>query len=512
MKISERLKIAITIVISYLFILLFTYAAANKLLDFQNFTQQLGQSPLLSSFAGQLAWAVPVAELIIVTLLLIPKYRYAGLIASFILMLIFTVYIYIILNHSVFVPCSCGGILEKMTWKEHLVFNIGFLLLATMAIAFQIQVKKENKFQAIGYITALSSFGIGILIVLFVLSENIVRYHNKFIRRLSNAPVTKLHVTDLPFNSYYFSGVNDTTIYLGNTTSQLLLTELDTDGGILKENHITLSNNNLPFRSVTVKVRPPYFYVYDGMIPCVFRGKIKDWNAQLYNSGTEYFSFAEPVDSATFAVRTQKRVTGESIIGKFGLFSHTPTVLNKSLLQKQIDGVFDTDGILMFSAGLNRILYLYAYRNQYIVADPDLQIDFKGNTIDTITKANITLAHIENRNANKLANQPLLVNKTAAVFKNLLFVNSNLPGRYESLEMWKKASIIDVYDISANSYLESFYVYDIDGKKIRNIIVHKDKLFAMIGNHVVKYKINSILTNHYKSTTASPRHNNLLAK
>jgi hypothetical protein len=491
---------------------LFVYAAANKVLDFQNFTQQLGQSPLLSAFAEQLAWVVPTVELMIVAFLIIPKFRYIAFVAAFVLMLMFTIYIYIILNHSVFVPCSCGGILEKLTWKEHLIFNIVFVVLAAIAVGFQIQEKKINKFIALGYITTLSLLGTGVLIVLFVLSENIVRYHNKFVRRLSNAPVTKLATIKLPYNSYYFSGADDTTVYLGNTTSQLLLTELNTKRGNIQEHRITLNKIDFPFRSVTLKVRPPYFYVYDGMVPCVFRGKLNNWKAQLYNSGTEYFSFAEPVDSTALLVRTQKRITGESILGKFGLLSNTPTILNKQLLEKQIDGVFDTDGMLLFSAGLNRMLYLYAYRNQYIVTNTNLQLDFKGNTIDTITKANIKLTHIENHNANKLARQPLLVNKTAAVYNNLLFVNSNLPGKYESLEMWKKASIIDVYDIASNSYLESFYVYNSNGKKLRNMIVHKDKLFAMIDNQVVEYKLNSILTKHYKDTIAAQRHNNLLAK
>ena len=485
-----------------LLILLFVYAAANKLIDYQNFTQQLGQSPLLSAFAGYMAWAVPAVELLIVLLLALPKFRYAGLVASFVLMLLFTVYIYIILNHSVFVPCSCGGILEKLTWREHLVFNLVFVLLAAVAVGLQVRATGTSRLKAGGTVALLSVIGVGMLIVLFAISENTHRYHNKFVRRLSNTPATKLQMTTLPFNSYYFAGADKNTLYLGNTTSQLLLAEVDLKSGAVKEGHIALDDTSLPFRSVTIRVQPPYFYVFDGMVPCVFRGTIDDRKAYRCKSGSEYFSFAEPIDSVSMAVRTQKRGTGESILGKVGLFSDT-TLLNKSLLQKQIDGVFDTDGMLMYDWQLHKIIYLYAYRNEYVIADPDLRETGRGNTIDTVTKAQVAIANIKNRHANKLARNPLLVNKAAAVYDNLLFVNAGLPGQYESLDMWKKASIIDVYDISTNSYLESFYIFDIDGKKARNLIVNGDRMFAMIGNHIVHYKLNQILTKHYSTRKAA---------
>ncbi|MEG0917288.1 MAG: hypothetical protein RSF68_09775, partial [Myroides sp.] len=45
----------------------------------------------------------------------------------------FTVYIFLILNYSPFVPCSCGGVLEDLGWWEHLWFN-GVVCLVTVFI------------------------------------------------------------------------------------------------------------------------------------------------------------------------------------------------------------------------------------------------------------------------------------------------------------------------------------------------------------------------------------------
>lgn len=496
--------------ICYLYVLLFVYAAANKILDFQNFRQQLGQSPLLSAFADPVAWAVPITEFAIVILLVVPKFRFWGLVSSFVLMLMFTVYIYIILHHSVFVPCSCGGILEKMDWQEHMAFNAGFVLLALLAIALHPEpsLKRKKNLLIVG---GSSIGGIAVVIILFLMSENIHSYHNKFVRRLSSSPITKTMDFDLKLRSYYFAGADESNIYLGNTTSQLLMTVVDTALNKTTTHRIALDSTDLPFRSLTIKVAAPYFYIYDGSVPCIFRGSVKDWKAKLYKSGTEYFSFAVPIDSSAMAVRVQQRGKGESVIGRVDLLSNKTSV-NHKLLQKQIDGVFDTDGSLLYSSGMDRIVYLYAYRNQFTVADPDLSLDFRGNTIDTMANANIELVDLKERGERKFAKRPLLVNKRAAVYDNLLFVNSNIPGRYERLEMWKLASIVDVYDMPARRYLESFYIYDVDGRKMHDLIVHRDKLYALAGNRLISYKLQPLITRNYQNTLAGKPANNLLAK
>jgi hypothetical protein len=125
MRLSAAIKSKILDGICLLYVILFVYAAVSKLLDFENFRVQLGQSPLLSAFAGSIAWIVPILELLIAVFIVFKKCRLIGLFAAFSLMVMFTTYIYIILNYSSFVPCSCGGILEKMGWREH-IFLISF--------------------------------------------------------------------------------------------------------------------------------------------------------------------------------------------------------------------------------------------------------------------------------------------------------------------------------------------------------------------------------------------------
>jgi uncharacterized membrane protein YphA (DoxX/SURF4 family) len=122
-------------IISLLFVLLFLYTAVYKIIDFSNFRAVIGQSPLITRFAPYLAVGVPLVEIIISGLLVFSRWRIIGLCASFALMLVFTFYIIILLNLHSHLPCSCGGIIQDMSWQQHLVFNIVFLLLSLTGIA-----------------------------------------------------------------------------------------------------------------------------------------------------------------------------------------------------------------------------------------------------------------------------------------------------------------------------------------------------------------------------------------
>lgn len=75
MKLPTPAKSIILNSISLLYVVLFVYAAVSKLLDFENFQVQLGQSPLLSAFAGWVSWGVPITEILIAIALLFPRYR-----------------------------------------------------------------------------------------------------------------------------------------------------------------------------------------------------------------------------------------------------------------------------------------------------------------------------------------------------------------------------------------------------------------------------------------------------
>jgi uncharacterized membrane protein YphA (DoxX/SURF4 family) len=131
-------------IISLLFVLLFVYTAVSKFIDYQNFRAVIGQSPLITRIAGPLSIIVPVLEMIIAFLLVIPRYRLLGLLASFAIMVLFTTYIIVLLTLSEKVPCSCGGIISSMSWTQHLYFNILFTIIAFIGMFLQNMILRDG--------------------------------------------------------------------------------------------------------------------------------------------------------------------------------------------------------------------------------------------------------------------------------------------------------------------------------------------------------------------------------
>ena len=139
----KSLKIYIYPVIEFLLILLWIYAALSKLISFDEFKGQMYNQTFSRGISELLTYFLPPLELTAAVLLIPNRTKMAGLVLSLVLMSSFTVYISLVmLNFWARVPCSCGGILQKMGWKPHLWFNLFFL--ALIAIAINSKIKERS--------------------------------------------------------------------------------------------------------------------------------------------------------------------------------------------------------------------------------------------------------------------------------------------------------------------------------------------------------------------------------
>ncbi|WP_343693054.1 MauE/DoxX family redox-associated membrane protein [Chitinophaga sp.] len=125
--------------ISALLVFLFIYTSISKLLDYTAFNRQLSQSPFISRYANIISWALPLGELLIAGLLLINKTRLSGLYCSFFLLNLFTFYLTAMLRYSPYIPCSCGGVLQHLSWQAHIIFNAAFIILTTMGVLMHVK-------------------------------------------------------------------------------------------------------------------------------------------------------------------------------------------------------------------------------------------------------------------------------------------------------------------------------------------------------------------------------------
>lgn len=469
-----------------LFILLFVYAAVSKLLDHENFSLQLAQSLLLSAFATVIAWLVPLTEIAIAILLVIPRFRIFALYASFLLMVMFTGYIYIILNFTDFIPCSCGGVLEDLGWTEHLIFNIVFALLAALAIVMGGRKVFAGKLLILG---SLVIIGLGTVSLLYVFSENEMHRNNAFQRRYIPEPLELQKEISLDGNSYYIAGMDSRKIYLGNYNAPLYLDEVDIKTGTTSTFTVSLSNTTLPYRRVRIAVMAPYYYLGDGTVPILFRGRLQKGEAIPYYEDV-YFNHFTLADTSRIGLVSISANSGNTTLGIINnekqKLEHT---FNDSILREQVEGVIDADGSLLWNTRHQTFIYVYRYRNNFEVMDAQLNHLFTGRTIDTISKAILDLAYYEETGQYKLGAKSVVVNKSSATYGDYLFIESDRLGKFDDADLAEVASIIDVYNIDERTYAFSFYLYHDRDKKLTDLRVEGALLVSTFEETLRLYKL-----------------------
>lgn len=135
-------------IICFLLVLLFVYAAFSKLFNYGEFKSQLSSYPLLKESATAISILLPFTEIIIATMLMLNITRRTGMALSFIMMALFTAFIVYMLVFEKNLPCSCGGVLKQLTWKQHIAFNLIFLLMAFTGWMLE---RKNNNQEHIAY-------------------------------------------------------------------------------------------------------------------------------------------------------------------------------------------------------------------------------------------------------------------------------------------------------------------------------------------------------------------------
>ncbi len=130
--------------VSVLFtVVLFSYAAISKLINYEQSRNQMLNQVFPRDFAMLLTWAVPSVELINVLCLSFKRTVIVGLWFSLTLMISFTIYIILgLLNAFSRMPCSCGGILENMGWETHLFFNVACILIIIIGLILSIKERR----------------------------------------------------------------------------------------------------------------------------------------------------------------------------------------------------------------------------------------------------------------------------------------------------------------------------------------------------------------------------------
>lgn len=113
---------------------------------------------------------------------------------------------------------------------------------------------------------------------------------------------------------------------------------------------------------------------------------------------------------------------------------------------------------------------------------------YEGRTIDTTSTAKLKIAKVNSDNTLTLAEPPPIINRSCCTDGDYLFVQSALKADNEEQRVFRKASVIDVYNLAGGAYLFSFYIPHYKSARLHAFKVFGNKLYVIADNYLLTYR------------------------
>ena len=322
---------------------------------------------------------------------------------------------------------------------------------------------------------------------LYFYSEEFNKSKNHFIRFLPSHVVGSMRTIDLVFDSYYIAGLTDKYIYLGNTTAPTYLLRVDYQ---LRDSQVF--NLDLPNRfsreSLGNKISVDSSFVYvtnnkNGWYYC----ELPDNHFFTNNFHSQNIYTSLPLSRQSIVLKTWDSSFAKNILVKE---SNPPSssVSAPGVLEKQIDGVFCTDGLFDFNRDFSRLFYVYYYRNQFICTDTNLTVIYRATTIDTTAYAQIKIQKVSH-NKTMLSAPPHIVNRYLCSSGPYVFICSPQKAQNEDYSIFQLSDVIDVYRLSNGNYVSSFYLPRYNGNRLHDFKIQKKHAVALNGTFLSTYTL-----------------------
>lgn len=290
---------------------------------------------------------------------------------------------------------------------------------------------------------------------------------------------------------HYIAGLHGSTLYIADVFGQTNL--LSVNWGKL-DDPIDTVTIPISIKDSHIIVDSGGVYIADLNRFDIFRFQVN--NRSSFSDGVQvfdstFFVEAVPVRGEVFAIRTLNQSKEYVLALKLSL--KTSPIHSPGILEKQIDGLFCTDGMLHFNADLKQLVYVYYYRNEFICMDTSLHLRYRSKTIDGVERVQIRVAEIKSDQAMALASPPPIVNKKSHSSGDWLFIHSAIKARNESMSAFNQHDVLDIYDLRNGRYAGSFYLPRINGEKLRDFKVYGNRLVAIHGRVLTTFDLHRIV-------------------
>lgn len=348
---------------------------------------------------------------------------------------------------------------------------------------------KSQRYILLACVIVCSSF---LLMLYFAspLSQNLYRggFNRKFI---PNSNLKEVATLNLDKGSYYVAGQTANHVYLGKVLEPFKLIILDVKEAAIETAKLQIDNEKQLEKEpgFSIKIDSPYYFISNGVLPAIYRGKLNMWKAERFMPDSAFFVEAIPLSGNSFALRSNSTLSQQFELAKECKIDSPFFQFKYGLLKKQVDGYFCVEGSLHRSEDMQSLIYLYAYRNQFLVLDTNLNLMHEYHTIDTFSHAKVRVANIASKGYSTLAVPPTQININGIAFENKFIVQSNLMAKNEDQQEFESSSTFDIYELATGLYLQSFHIPDYNRMKVQDFTISDGRLIAVFGKNLVLYDL-----------------------
>lgn len=346
-----------------------------------------------------------------------------------------------------------------------------------------------NRRKKIILLFSLFLLSVSVVAALSILTQFLNRRKNNFIRRFPPHSVSLVQRLDIGHTGFYFAGLGPGHIYLANYADPGLVVSADYALRDTTHRRIHLQDTTKLIRKgLRTLVNFPHAYLTEGTTPSVLYSPLDSLNFQRLPVAQPRFNLAFGLSPSSLVFRSFDTRLGQNILVKKSL-APDGFIRNEQALTRQIDGLFCTDGVLLYNKPHCRFVYVYCYRNQFICLDTNLNIVYKEKTIDSISTAKIQLGKIPSEGSQTFSAPPLRVNKAACTDGKALYILSGLAADNEDLAAFRNNSVIDVYALVDGRYKFSFYLPRHGKEKVQEFRVTGKTLLALYNTQLYRFEL-----------------------
>src|SRR5699024_10101473 len=292
----------------------------------------------------------------------------------------------------------------------------------------------------------------------------------------------------LAYNSYYVAGVNDSLIYLGNSTgfTHGVVWNFNTNDTI----HISLQLPDAPDNFASLpkwQVHKEYFYIGEGVSPSLYRGKTSDWTAREFMQAVPYYSDIVVLDTTEFIIRALQASTQKYVLATYK--NKEPYVQIHDVLEQEVGNLFQADGSLHWDFENQSASYLYYYKNKITNWTSGFKEPGQTDLIYSINASAVSTN--QGRDGTHLRDSPTpALHSNIQTWKNQYFVLTQVMGAEEDPHDFTVNTIIDVY---ADEYSHSLRIPNRNGEKVRAFYINNHHIIALYPTQLVAYKHTNLL-------------------